>query len=77
MSETRNDVNPVHDPDSQLEQMLIEQFLLARGYDHAGLQALPEEQRKPLLREASIYAAGKLAEIEARAHFVHDLHHQE
>jgi hypothetical protein len=29
---------------------------------------------RKVLRDASTYAAGKLTEVEARAHFVHELH---
>jgi len=65
---------PRENPEGQLEQTLIREFLHARGYDMRALEALPEEDRKRLLTEASTYAAGKLAEVEARAHFVQDVH---
>jgi hypothetical protein len=38
---------------------------------------LPADEAKRVLTEASVYAAAKLAEVEARAHFVHDIHGQE
>jgi hypothetical protein len=38
---------------------------------------LPEPQRRHVLQEASVYAAGKLAEIGARAHYVADIHARE
>ncbi len=41
------------------------------------LDALPEEQRMHLLQEASVYAAGKLTEVEARVHFVREIHSQD
>lgn len=68
------DRHPLENPERQLEQTLIQEFLRARGYDSRALEALPEKDRKRLLTEASIHAAGKLAEVEARAHFVHDVH---
>jgi hypothetical protein len=74
MTAPNPDVRPMQDPEGQMEQVLIDGFLLARGLDSQLLQALPEADRRHLLQEASIYAAGKLAEIEARARFVHDLH---
>jgi hypothetical protein len=64
----------MQDPEAQLERALIGEFLQARGYDLRALDALPEDQRKHLLESASVYAAGKLAEIEARARFVHEVH---
>lgn len=74
MTASKPDVRPMADPEGQLEQALIAEFLQSRGLDAAGLAALPEEQRRHLLEEASIHAAGKLAEVAARAHFVHDVH---
>ncbi len=77
MSAEPRDARPMEDPEGRLEQALIAEFLRARGYDSDGLSALPEEQSQRLLKEASIYAAVKLAEIEARAHFVHGIHGEE
>lgn len=68
------DVHPMQDPEGQLERALIEEFLRMRGYQWHALQALPEEESKRLLEAASVYAAGKLAEVAARAHFVHEIH---
>ena len=61
-------------PESQLEEAFIAEFLRARGHDEVSMKALPAEERKHLLEEASVYAGGRLTEIEARAHFVHELH---
>jgi hypothetical protein len=71
------DVHGLEDPESLLERGFIEEFLRARGLDSGGLNALPEDQRLHLLREASVYAAGKLAEVEARAHFVREIHSED
>jgi hypothetical protein len=73
----RDDLPPLHDPEGQLEQELIADFLHALGHDAATLDALPAPQRLHLLQDASIYAAGKLAEIEARAHYIADIHRRE
>jgi len=62
------------DPEAQLERNLIEEFLRSRGLDWHALHALPEDQATRVLKEASMYAASKLAEVEARAHYVHELH---
>jgi len=77
MTVTNADVHPMEDPHGHLELALIEEFLLAHGYAPRELNRLPDDQRRHLLEGASIYAAGKLAEIQARAHYVHDLRHHE
>lgn len=66
----------LEDPEAQLERALIEEFLRARGLDSVALLALPPDTAKRLLTEASMYAAMKLAEVESRAHFVHEIHRQ-
>ena len=38
---------------------------------------LPEDEAKRVLTETSVYAAAKLAEVEARTHFVHEIRGQE
>jgi hypothetical protein len=65
---------PLQDPNAPLESGLINEFLRTRGYDLRSLDRLPDDERRRLLRQASMHAAGKLTEIEARAHFVNGLH---
>jgi hypothetical protein len=65
---------PLQDPNGLLESELINEFLRTRGYDLQSLKSLPDDERRRLLRQASMYAAGRLTEIEARAHFVDGLH---
>jgi hypothetical protein len=65
---------PQQDPNGLLESELINEFLRMRGYDLRSLDSLPDDERRRILRQASIHAAGKLTEIEARAHFVDGLH---
>jgi hypothetical protein len=62
------------DPMKRFEQTLIEEFLKARGHDRRSVHALPEDEARHLLTEASIYASSRLSEVEARAHYVHELH---
>lgn len=71
------DARAMEDPEGQLEKALIEEFLRARGLDAAAVQALPEHEAKRVLTEASVYAAAKLAEVESRARFVHQIHGDE
>lgn len=68
------DESTAKDPVAQLERALIAEFLERRGYSLSTLDELPAEQATALLKEATVYASGKLTEVEARAHFVHDLH---
>jgi hypothetical protein len=60
-----------------LEQAFITEFLERRGLSRASLQALPEADAHEILIQASAYASVRLAEVESRAHYVHDLHHTE
>jgi hypothetical protein len=62
------------DPTEQLEEALIDEFLRARGHDRRSVHALPEDEARQVLRDASVYASSKLSAVEARAHYVHDLH---
>ena len=70
-------VRIMEDPEGPLEKALIEEFLRARDVGPNTLHFLPKDEAKRLLAEASLYAATKLAEIEARAHYVHEIHHEE
>lgn len=77
MRAKESDTRKIQDPEGQLENALIEDFLRARGLDAAALHALPDDEIKRVLTEASVYAAAKLAEVEARAHYVHEIHGKE
>ena len=57
-----------------LERTLIEEFLRSRGLDQIAVRALPNPEAKRVRTEASQYTAAKLAEVEARAHYLHDIH---
>ena len=62
------------DPKGMLEQTFIEAYLRKKGYTLASLKALPEVDIARLRKEACIYAACRLAEVEARAAFIHETH---
>jgi hypothetical protein len=64
----------IADPNAGLERAIIEEFIRARGYDPARLQDLPEDVRRRVQSDASTHAAARLAEMEARAHYVQELH---
>jgi hypothetical protein len=63
------------DRHAELEQSLIAEYLRGRGHTAASLQELPPEQKNALLKEACLYASGRLTEMESRAHYVDDMHH--
>jgi hypothetical protein len=65
---------PLHDPQAGLESALIDDFLRRHGYDPGTLHALPDDQMRTILTAASRFAAEKLAEVRARATYVHDIH---
>jgi hypothetical protein len=71
------DVPPVDDFEGKLEQSLIDEYLRTRGYDRAAFAALPEGERTRLRKEACAHADLKLAEIEARARYVKEIHRDE
>jgi hypothetical protein len=73
MTVERADV-PMEDPQASLERAFIEEYLTTRGYSLHGLQDLPVDQANALLRNASLYAATKLAEVDARAAYLHEIH---
>ncbi len=65
---------PIQDPEAKLAQTFIEDFL--RGH-HESLETLcnlPKPEAKRLMIQASVYASTKLAEVEKRAHLIHEIH---
>jgi hypothetical protein len=62
------------DPNGSLEQQLIDEYLEYRGQTRRSVRDLPEPQALRLLRGASDYASLRLAEIDARAHYVDVIH---
>jgi ribonuclease HIII len=74
MDSDRSDSPRMQDKYAQLERALIDEFLRINGYDSHTVLTLPEEKRIALLTNAAEYAAVKLAEVEARAHYIHEIH---
>ena len=56
-----------------LERSLINEYLKDKGYDRASLKKLPKDEARRLMTEASIYASGKLTEIETKARYKQNL----
>lgn len=75
MATNKNEGQPImEDMHAVLEKSLIEAYLMGKGFSIEKLKKLPKAEAKRLMTEASIYASGKLAELEERAHFMDELH---
>jgi hypothetical protein len=68
--------HPLHEPLAELERHLITAYVAGAGYHLGELVGRTDEDAKRLLAEASRYASARLSEIEARAHYLHELHGQ-
>ena len=65
---------PNDDRNSELEQSLIREFLAAHGQTRQSIDTMPETDAAALLRAAIEFASLRLAEIQARAHYIDDIH---
>ena len=61
-------------PLSELERTLIEEYIRQHGHDPEKLSEVSPDERERLLRDASVYASGRLVEVEARSHFLDEIH---
>jgi hypothetical protein len=68
------DVTPLEEPLAELERKLIDEYLRNAGHDPEAVRIKHDDASRKLLALASTYAAAKLAEIEARSHYVRQLH---
>jgi hypothetical protein len=64
----------MEDRNALLENAFIEEHLRSQGCSLEQLHMLPKKLRKKLMTAASNYASLKLEEIEARAHFIEEIH---
>ena len=71
------DTPPMEEPLAELERQLIDEYLRAAGHDPDALRARHDDASRKLLTEASTHAAMKLTEVESRAHYIRDLHHND
>ena len=61
-------------PLSELERLYMGEYLRSRGYHWEDLHKLPAEEEKMLMTEACNYTSLKLAELDARAQFMQEIH---
>jgi hypothetical protein len=72
---TTPDVQPtLAEPHSELERQLIANYLAQTGHDYRALVEQSDDAARKLLADAAHYASERLSEIEARSHFLHELH---
>ena len=74
MNSTSIDMSPADTFLDQLERRLIVEFVREHGYNPLRVYELSPQERLTLMREASLYASSRLAEVEARSHFLVDIH---
>lgn len=67
------DKSATEGPQSALERKYIQEYLESKGFSLESLGGLPKEEMQQLMREACKYASLKLAEVESRAKFRHDI----
>jgi len=68
------DLPPLDDQTARLEQAFLAEFFERCGVTADILHAMSDAEALSLRRQASAYASAKLAEVESRAHYVHDIH---
>jgi hypothetical protein len=68
---------PIEEPLAALERLLISEYVTAAGLDLATLLLRHDEQAARILADASKHAAVRLAEVEARSHYLKKLHGDE
>lgn len=66
--------NMLTESKAALERAFIEEYLISKGHSTETLLFLTRTHARRLRIEASIYASGKLAEIEARSKMVNMMH---
>lgn len=72
---TENDTRrPLEQPLAELERHLIDAYLAGAGHDFHNLVSRDDAEARRLLAAASQYASSKLAEAEARFHYLRSLH---
>jgi hypothetical protein len=74
MAADRTDIPPLEEPLAELERRIIDEYIRGLGHDPAHLRASIDPGARKILVAASTYAATRLSEVEARSHYVRELH---
>ena len=70
----RTDISPIEEPLAELERRLIDEFIRNLGHDPLALRTSADPAARKILIDAATYASIRLSEVEARSHYVRDLH---
>jgi hypothetical protein len=73
MSATRPDIDPLEEPLAALERELISAYVAGTGQRYDALVTRTDDAARRVLTDASRYATERLAEVEARSHYLHAL----
>jgi hypothetical protein len=65
---------PLEDPMAPLERAFIEQYLREHGQTSDSLLLLTADERRRFMVKAARHAAVRLAEVDARSAYVHEIH---
>jgi hypothetical protein len=65
---------PLEDPMASLERAFMEEYLHNRGASLSTVHLRPPDEVRALLTASAQYAAVRLAEVDARAAYVHEIH---
>ena len=74
MTRDQEDRPPLHDLLAELERHLMSAYVAGAGHDLEELLSRTDDDARRLLVQASRYASEKLSEVEARSHYLHNLH---
>lgn len=70
-------VPPLEESHAKLERRFIDEYLHSLGESADALRGRDDARARKLLSAASTYAASRLAEMEARSHYIRKLHGEE
>jgi hypothetical protein len=70
-------VPPLEESHAKLERRFIDEYLRSLGESADALRGRDDARARKLLSAASTYAASRLAEMEARSHYIRKLHGEE
>ncbi len=75
MARVLTDTISMHAPLAELERALIDDYIRTHGYDPSAVAELSLPDRRTLLTEASVYASGRLSEVELKWHLLEHVRH--
>jgi hypothetical protein len=74
MTSNHADDGAFEEPLAALERQFIAEYLEAAGLDYHTLLMRHDDEARRILAHATLHASERLSEIEARSHFLDNLH---